>query len=94
MINARAETVNEKPSFKRLLSRKRCLIPSSGFFEWAVVEDKKQPYFIRLKTKVLFFLCGIISLRVGKPLALAMGMKASVRRGRGVFPLSQVGPFF
>ncbi len=49
MINARAQTVNEKPSFKRLLSRKRCLIPATGFFEWAKEGETKQPYFIRMK---------------------------------------------
>jgi putative SOS response-associated peptidase YedK len=35
MINARAETVTEKPSFKRLVQQQRCLIPADGFYEWA-----------------------------------------------------------
>ena len=49
MINARAETVGEKPSFRNALRKRRCLIPASGFFEWAKEEGQKKPYFIRLK---------------------------------------------
>lgn len=43
MINARAETLHEKVSFKRLLERRRCLIPADGFFEWKMVEGVKKP---------------------------------------------------
>ena len=50
MINARAETVSEKPAYRRAFSRRRCLLPADGFYEWQqVVEDgrkHKQPYFI------------------------------------------------
>ena len=49
IINARAETVIKKPAFKQAFIKRRCLIPSSGFFEWAKEDKKKQPYFIRLK---------------------------------------------
>jgi SOS response associated peptidase (SRAP) len=34
MINARAETISEKPSYRRLIATKRCLIPADGFYEW------------------------------------------------------------
>jgi putative SOS response-associated peptidase YedK len=50
MINARAETVSEKPAYRRAFSKRRCLLPADGFYEWQqVVEDgkkRKQPYFI------------------------------------------------
>lgn len=59
MINARAETVHEKPSFRRLLQRKRCLIPSNGFYEWKQVGDGKRPYYIRLQEGALFSFAGL-----------------------------------
>jgi putative SOS response-associated peptidase YedK len=47
MINARAETVAEKPSFRSAFQRRRCLIPMSGFYEWQKLPDgSKQPYYI------------------------------------------------
>ena len=51
IINARAETASEKPAFKQAFRKRRCLIPSSGFFEWAKEDEQKQPYFISLKNK-------------------------------------------
>lgn len=52
MINARSETLSEKPFFKTALSRRRCLIPADGFFEWQAPppgQSKKQPLWIHLK---------------------------------------------
>ena len=46
MINARAETVHEKPAFRAAFKRRRCLIPADGWLEWRAEEDGKQPYFI------------------------------------------------
>lgn len=43
MINARAETVAEKPAFRQPLSKRRCIIPVNGYFEWA--QDTKQPFY-------------------------------------------------
>jgi len=51
MINARAETASEKPAFKQAFRKRRCLIPASGFFEWAKNDVEKQPYFICLQDK-------------------------------------------
>jgi putative SOS response-associated peptidase YedK len=44
MINARAETVAEKPAYRAAFKRRRCLIPADGFFEWIKTEEGKQPF--------------------------------------------------
>ncbi len=61
MINARAETLSEKPSFKGLLNKHRCLILADGFFEWAEATQGKQPYFIHLKSNEPFAFAGLWS---------------------------------
>lgn len=50
LINARAETVSEKPSFKSAFKRRRCLIVADGFYEWQRQDGKKQPYYFRLQS--------------------------------------------
>lgn len=47
MINARSETVAEKPAYRAAYKRRRCLIPASGFFEWHTTDQGKQPYVVR-----------------------------------------------
>ena len=59
MINARAETANEKPSFKRLLQRKRCLIIADSFYEWKRIENEKTPLRISIKNRKLFAFAGL-----------------------------------
>ncbi|MDX5593105.1 SOS response-associated peptidase [Pseudovibrio sp. SPO723] len=46
LINARAETLLEKPSFKAAIKHRRCLIPANGFYEWQRAVSAKQPYYI------------------------------------------------
>jgi len=46
LINARAETVKEKPAFKNAIKRRRCLIPADGYYEWHATGQRKRPYFI------------------------------------------------
>jgi putative SOS response-associated peptidase YedK len=46
LINARAETVLEKPAFRAAIKRRRCLVPADGYYEWQAVDQRKQPYFI------------------------------------------------
>ncbi|MBC5775733.1 SOS response-associated peptidase [Pontibacter sp. KCTC 32443] len=58
-INARAETLTEKPSFRKLLQSKRCLVPADGFFEWQVTGHDKLPYRIMLKNEELFTFAGL-----------------------------------
>ncbi len=57
IINTRAETINQKPSFKAAFRYRRCLIPANGFYEWK--KPEKQPFFIRLKDRELFTFAGI-----------------------------------
>lgn len=59
MINARAETVLEKPSYRKPLQSKRCLVPVSGFYEWQDTGTGKTPYHIVLKDEPVFALAGL-----------------------------------
>ncbi len=58
-LNAMSETAFEKPSFKDSFKTNRCLIPSTGFFEWKEVGGKKYPYFIYDKSSEIFSMAGI-----------------------------------
>ncbi len=58
-INARAETLSEKPSFKELLQNRRCLVPASGFFEWKKEGKKKIPFYVHLPKIPLFAFAGL-----------------------------------
>jgi putative SOS response-associated peptidase YedK len=59
MINARAETVTQKPSFKQLVQQRRCLIPADGFYEWRREGNRKVPVWIHLKKKEPFAFAGL-----------------------------------
>jgi putative SOS response-associated peptidase YedK len=58
-INARAETLEEKPSFSESFQRRRCLIPADGFYEWARRGRSKQPYYFQMKDQSPFAFAGI-----------------------------------
>jgi putative SOS response-associated peptidase YedK len=59
MINARAESVAEKPSFRNAFKKRRCLIPADGFYEWKGEKGQKQPMFITLPDKEPFAFAGL-----------------------------------
>jgi putative SOS response-associated peptidase YedK len=60
LINARAETLLEKPSFKNAVKARRCLILANGFYEWHTISPKqKQPMYVRLRSQGPFALAGI-----------------------------------
>ncbi len=60
LINARADTIAAKPSFRTAFKRRRCLIPADGFYEWQKGEGKtKQPFYIRMKKDYPFAFAGL-----------------------------------
>lgn len=59
MINARAETVAEKPSFRSAFRRRRCLVPADGFYEWRKAPGRKHPYFIRFRDERPFAIASL-----------------------------------
>jgi putative SOS response-associated peptidase YedK len=58
-LNARIETVHEKASFKHVIDSKRCLVPSTGFFEWKHLGKERIPYFIYPSSEMHFSMAGI-----------------------------------
>ena len=60
LINARGETVLEKPSFRNAMKRRRCLVPADGYYEWSGEEGKpKTPYYVQRMDRALFAFGGI-----------------------------------
>jgi putative SOS response-associated peptidase YedK len=60
LINARLDSLGDKPAFREALTRRRCLIPASGFYEWGVdPSGKKQPFFIRPRGEPLLAIAGL-----------------------------------
>ena len=59
MINARAETVAEKPSFRAAFRQRRCLIPAQGYYEWRKEDGGKQPYHIHMRDGEPFAFAGL-----------------------------------
>ncbi len=63
MINARAESAEEKPLFRTSLQLQRCVIPSSGFFEW---DRGKQKHLFRLPAEQVLYMAGLYEVRAGQ----------------------------
>ncbi|MGE5236953.1 MAG: SOS response-associated peptidase [Acidobacteriota bacterium] len=59
LINARAETVADKPAFRAALRHRRCLVVADGFYEWRRLENRKQPYHIRMADGRPFAFAGL-----------------------------------
>ncbi|MDY6765286.1 MAG: SOS response-associated peptidase [Halobacteria archaeon] len=59
MINARAETLGEKTSFKDAYERRRCIVPANAFFEWTGERGNKQPYLVKFKDDRCFSMAGL-----------------------------------
>jgi len=63
MINARAEGINEKPSFRTPFRKRRCLVPADGFYEWKKIDAKTTIcYYFRLKSHEPFVFVGVWDL--------------------------------
>lgn len=59
LINARSETVMDKPSFREAFRHRRCLVLADGFFEWQLVDGRKQPIYFKLPDHTPFAFAGI-----------------------------------
>ena len=65
LINARSEGITDKPAFKNAIRRRRCLIPSDGYYEWQAAGGRKQPYFIYRRDGQPFGLAAIAESWMG-----------------------------
>ena len=59
LVNARSETAAEKPSFRGPMRHRRCLVPTTGYYEWTGGRGSKQPHLIRLKDQPVFAMAGL-----------------------------------
>ena len=59
MINARSESVEEKPAFRQAVQKRRCIVPATGFYEWQGVAGRKQPYAITFPDHAVFGFAGL-----------------------------------
>ena len=59
MINARAESVAEKPAFRHALEKRRCIVPATGFYEWQGAPGHKQPYAVTFPDQPVFGFAGL-----------------------------------
>jgi putative SOS response-associated peptidase YedK len=65
LINARSETLLEKPAFKNAIKRRRCLIPADGYYEWHTADNRKRPYFIQRRDGQPMGFAGLTETWVG-----------------------------
>lgn len=65
LINARGDTVNEKPAFRNAMKYRRCVIPADGFYEWKRDGATKRPHLIRMKSRKPFAFAGLWETWVG-----------------------------
>src|SRR6201997_36311 len=65
LINARSETINDKPAFRNAMRRRRCLIPADGYYEWQTSGGRKRPFFIHRRDGALFGLAAIAENWIG-----------------------------
>jgi putative SOS response-associated peptidase YedK len=72
-INARAETVAEKPTFREAYERRRCLVPADGFYEWAGDEGSKRPYRVAFEDDRPFAMAGVWAAWEGTRNQTALG---------------------
>lgn len=61
IFNSRIETIKEKPFWKMLFDRNRCIVPMTAFYEWKKIKTKKVPYRIFLKNEEMFFVPGLFN---------------------------------
>ncbi len=62
MFNARAESVEEKPAFRKAYKTQRCLVPGNGFYEWKNENGKKVPYYFEIEDRPIFGFAGLYDI--------------------------------
>ncbi|HPP16688.1 MAG TPA: SOS response-associated peptidase [Dictyoglomaceae bacterium] len=62
LINARSDSLLEKPAFKESFLKRRCLVPADGFYEWKLAGKEKIPHYIRMKDSSLFAFAGLYDI--------------------------------
>lgn len=65
VVNARGESVLDKPAFRNAMKYRRCLIPADGFYEWKADDARKQPYFVRARLGMPLAFAGLWETWVG-----------------------------
>jgi putative SOS response-associated peptidase YedK len=65
LINARTETVREKPAFKNAIRRRRCLVPADGYYEWQTSDQRKRPCFVHRRDGLPIGLAGVAETWTG-----------------------------
>lgn len=65
LINARSETLLEKPAFRNAMKRRRCLIPADGYYEWQASDTRKRPHFIHRRDRSPIGLAGLAETWIG-----------------------------
>ena len=95
LINARLDSLATKPAFREALTRRRCLIPASGFYEWGVdAAGKKQPFFIRPRGEPLLAIAGLWERwrpQGGEPLETCVIVTTEANRVARADPRSDAG---
>ena len=87
LINVRSESALEKPMFKNLLNRQRCLIPATGFYEWQRQGERKRPFHIRLKGQEYFAMAGLYDTWKGDGKTLTTCSIMTTRSNEAVSPV-------
>lgn len=77
LINARSETVHQRPTFRQSFQKRRCLIVADGFYEWQKMKEGKQPFRIMLKTGEPFAFAGIWQEIDGQPAYVILTTEAN-----------------
>jgi len=65
VINARGESILDKPAFRAAMKRRRCLIPADGFYEWQKAGDRKRPFFVHARTGTPLAFAGLWETWIG-----------------------------
>lgn len=87
IINARLETVEKKPAFKKSMSQQRCLIIANGFYEWKKEGKQKQPYFISIKGEEVFGMAGIWSRWTNKHETIESCAILTIEANKALLPI-------